>query len=87
MKERYTIIKKIYPDYLILFKEKDKMIYYKEDKLIVDLFGIKNLNNVNKIILNNLDIEKIEKYQYNEYEIYYSKCKLINGLMEAINEE
>ena len=39
MKERYEIIKWLYPDYLILFKEKDKIKYYGIDKEIVDLFN------------------------------------------------
>jgi hypothetical protein len=55
LKERYNVIKILYPDYLILFCTKDGLI------------------NVNKIILNNLDIEKIEKYHYNRYEEYCNK--------------
>lgn len=35
MKERYRIIKKLYPDYLIEFKEKDKIKYYGIDRKIV----------------------------------------------------
>ena len=58
MKERYEIIKKIYPDYLILFKSKENIKYYGEDKKIVEIFGIDKLSRTNKIILNNLEIEK-----------------------------
>ena len=64
MKERYEIIKKLYPDYLILFKGKDK------------------LKCVNKIILNNLDIEEKEEYDNNKYYLYYIKIKLINLIKE-----
>jgi len=59
MKERYETIKSLYPDYLILFLEKDEIKYYGIDKEMVTLFSIDKLNKVNKIILNNLDIEKI----------------------------
>ena len=80
MKERYEIIKKIYPNYLILFKEKEKIKYMVIDKDIVDYFKIKNIKNVNKIILNNLDIEEIINYDNNLYNIYYIKIKLIKWL-------
>lgn len=81
MKERYEVIKSIYKDYLILFKEKEEIKYYGIDKKIVETFGIDKLNKVNKIILNNLDIEKIEEYEFNEYDLYYVKCKIIDMLM------
>ena len=80
MKERYEIIKKIYPDYLILFKSKDKTKYYGDDEEIIEIFGIDKLNRVNKIVLNNLEIEIKEEYQNNEYDLYYTKMKLINFL-------
>lgn len=86
MKERYEIIKKIYKDYLILFKEKDKIKYYGVDKEIVKIFG-KNLRNVNQIILNNLYIEEIKEYEENLYDVYYMKYKLIKFVKEAYDEK
>lgn len=83
MKERYEIIKSLYKDYLILFKEKDKIKYYGVDKEIVKLFG-KNLKNVNQIILNNLYIEDIKEYENNLYDLYYMKYKLIKVIKEEI---
>ena len=80
MKERYEIIKKIYPDYLILFKSKDKIKYYGNDKEIIEIFSIDKLNRVNKIVLNNLEIERKEEYLNNEYDLYYIKMKLIKFL-------
>ena len=65
MKERYKIIKAIYPNYLILFKSKNDIKYYGKDKEMVDLFGKEKLKNVNKIILNNLEIEEIYEYKEN----------------------
>ena len=82
MKERYEIIKKIYPNYLILFKVKDKIKYYGVDKEIVELFGKEKLNKVNKIILNNLEIEEKEEHKLNEYDLYLAKYKLIKMIKE-----
>ena len=81
MKERYEIIKKIYPNYLILFKVKDKIKYYGVDKEIVELFG-KKLKNTNKIILNNLEIEEKEEHKLNEYDLYLAKYKLIKMIKD-----
>lgn len=80
MKERYVIIKKIYPDYLILFKEKENIKYVGIDKEIMKYFKQDNLKNVNKILLNNLNIEDKEEYTNNLYDIYYIKAKIINWL-------
>ena len=40
MNERVNILKKLYPNYLILVKVKDKIKFIGIDKLIVDTFGI-----------------------------------------------
>lgn len=80
MKERYEVIKKIYPDYLILFKEKDKIKCIGIDKEIITQFKLNNLNCVNKIILNNLDIEEKISYDNNLYNVYYIKVKIIKWL-------
>ena len=79
MKERVEIIKKLYPNYLILVKSQDKLKLIGIDKLIADTFG---LENVNKLILDNLDIINIQEYDNNLYELYYLKIRLI----ELINE-
>lgn len=39
MNERVSILKKLYPNYLILVKDKDKIKFVGIDKLIVDTFG------------------------------------------------
>ena len=87
MKERYEIIKSLYKDYLILFKEKNDVKYYGIDKEIAKQFGVKKLNKVNKIILNNLDIEKEEIYKNNEYDLFYIKYKLIKLVKEVLYEK
>ena len=50
------------------------------DKDIVEYFKLEKLKYENKIILNNLDIEEIENYGNNLYNIYYIKIKLIKWL-------
>lgn len=79
MKERYEIIKKFYPNYLILFYKKGKYKYYGLDKEIVSNFSDKNTN---KIILNNLTIEVKEEYQDDEYEQKYVKRLIIKILKD-----
>ena len=90
MNERIEILKKLYPNYLILVKVKDKIKFIGVDKLIVDTFGIKKIKNVNKLLLDNLDIKILEEYDNNSYEDYYLKIKLIEIIKEikkGINDE
>ena len=42
--------------------------------------NIKNFNNINYIVLNNLEIEIKKEYENNNYLYYYTKYKLINLL-------
>ena len=81
MKERYEVIKKLYANYLILIRYKDKIKTFKEDKLIYNYLN-KNIDKVhlNYIILNKLDIEKIKEYSDNNYINIYFKIKIINIL-------
>lgn len=78
MKERYTIIHSIYPNYLLLFLEKGKIKSCGESKAIIDLFGMENLKNVNKIVIDNLNIIEKEEYVDNEYELFAVKMKLVH---------
>lgn len=82
MNERINILKKLYPNYLILVKVKDKIKFIGIDKLIVDTFGIKKIKNVNKLLLDNLDIKILEEYDNNSYEDYYLKIRLIEIIKE-----
>ena len=82
MNERASILKKLYPNYLILVKDKDKIKFVGIDKLIVDTFGLKKLKNVNKLLLDNLDIKILEEYDENLYEDYYLKIRLIEIIKE-----
>ena len=82
MKERFEIIKELYPNYLIVIKVKDKIEFWGIDKKIVDTFGYLNLKNVNKLILDNLVILNREEYENNLYEEYYLKTRLIDMIKE-----
>lgn len=84
MKERYEIVKKFYPNYLILFYQKGKYKYYGLDKEIVSNFSD---NNINKIILNNLIIDRVEEYQNNEYEKKYAKTLIIKTIKNIKKED
>ena len=90
MKERVNILRKLYPNYLILVKQKDKIKFVGIDKSIVDTFGLKKLKNVNKLLLDNLDIKILEEYDNNLYEKYYIKIKLleiVDILKEGLKDE
>ena len=58
MKERVNILKKLYPNYLILVKEKDKIKFVGIDKLIVDTFGLKKIKKLNKLLLDNCEMRQ-----------------------------
>ena len=86
MNERVSILRKLYPNYLILVKHKDKIKFVGIDKSIVDIFGFKKLKNVNKLLLDNLDIKILEEYDNNQYIDYCLKVKLIEMLKEIGKE-
>ncbi len=90
MNERVSILRKLYPNYLILVKYKDKIKFVGIDKLIVDTFGLKKIKKVNKLLLDNLNIKILEEYDNDLYEKYYIKIKLleiVNILKEGIKDE
>lgn len=90
MNERVNVLRKLYPNYLILVKVKDKIKFVGIDKLIVDTFGLKKIKNVNKLLLDNLNIKILEEYDNNLYEKYYLKIKLleiVNILKEGLKDE
>ena len=77
MKERYIVIKSLYPNYLIFIKVKNKYKLLGIDKEIIDIFGLDIIKNVNYLKLDNLDIIEKKEYKNNNYNIYYLKTKLI----------
>ncbi len=81
---RYIFCKRIYSDYLILIKDKDKVISFDEDLEIINLYGLRNIlnMNINYCILNGLDIELNNNYD-NDY-FYYFKINLLKEIIDYI---
>lgn len=78
MNERYEVLKKLYPYSIIYMKNKrGKYIAYGMDSRIVNTFGDKGIN---KIYINNLEIEKEETYENNRYLSCYLRVKLLEVL-------
>lgn len=88
MKERYEVIKKLYPNYLILLIKNNKYYTFDEDKIIFNYIN-RNLNKyeINYIILDNLDIIVKKEYENNNYLNYYFKINLINILERRLLNE
>ncbi len=86
MKERYYVIKKLYPNYLIYIKKKDKLKLFEVDKEITNIFNEEDLKNTNKLILNNLNIEEKFEYKNNNYQELLKKAILIRVLKEELNK-
>ena len=53
MKERYRVIKSLYPNYLIFIRVKNKYKLLDIDKEIIDIFGLGIIKNVNYLKLDN----------------------------------
>ena len=88
MKERYEVIKKLYPNYLILIIKNNKYYTFDEDKIIFNYIN-RNLNKyeINYIILDNLNIIVKKEYENNNYLNYYFKVNLINILERRLLNE
>lgn len=77
MKERYEIIKEMYPTYIIIFKTKNNYISIEIDKQILEFIKHDYLsNNVNYLILDNLEIIAKKECLNNKYVEYYIKTKI-----------
>ena len=78
---RYKFIKKMYPDYLILLLKNNTLSSFEVDNLIYKYYHNKVFKlNINYIILDNLDIVKLVKYDNNKY-YYYSKLVILKELI------
>ena len=59
--KRFIFCKRLYNNYLILIKNKDKIISFDEDLKIIELYGIETIKkNINYLILDGLDIKLYE---------------------------
>lgn len=81
MNERYIFFKKLFPNYIIIFKNNNKYIFSGIDKKIIDLFGLKYvIKNCNYIIVDVLIITKKIVCTNNKYELLLSKTIMIDFL-------
>ena len=96
MKNRYRIIKELYPNYLILIKKNNKLISAEIDKEIINYLKIKKFRylkkrKINYLILDNLNIIKIHDYKNDNYETLYMKVSLLKIVkkleMRLLNEK
>lgn len=86
MKNRFEFIKNIYKDYIIFIVKKDKYYMFGNDALIckhfdIDVRNVKKIN-INYLILDNLDIIEIKKYDNNLYYEYLIKSLIINYVLK-----
>lgn len=89
MKNRYEFIKKLYKEYIIFIIKKNKYYVFNNDKKICEIYNINYYNidkfNINYLVLNNLDIIKLVKYDNNKYYEYLIKSILINIIIKNKN--
>ena len=93
MKNKYIFLKRIYKEFVIVFKSKNHYQLYGNDILILKYFKIKNIintleyYNINYIILDNFDIIKkkvFDNNRYNELLYKYIVIELIRSSYEEI---
>lgn len=87
---RYDFIKKLYKNYIIFIKKKDKYYTYKIDKQIINNLNInyyKKLDKykVNYLLINNLDIVLKKEYKTNSYNKHLIIC-LIKEIENKLSE-
>ena len=83
---RYLFCKRLYNNYLILIKNKDKIISFDEDLKIIELYGIEKIKQeINHLILDGLDI-KLYEFRDNSYNYFYKTIillKIINIIISS----
>ena len=84
--KRFIFCKRLYNNYLILIKNKDKIISFDEDLKIVELYGIETIKQeINHLILDGLDI-KLYEFRDNSYNYFYKTIillKIINVIIDS----
>ena len=77
MKNRYIFFKRLFKDYIIVFKIKDKYTSIEIDKLLIPYL---NKNNINYVIINEDNNVEIHTFSVNEYDYYVKKILLYRKL-------
>ena len=85
--KRFRIIKQKYPDYLIIFLNRNKFTSYSFDLNIID-FSKKNIEKVliekqvSYLIFDNLSLIKQKDFEINKYNYYFYKNNIIKIIIE-----
>lgn len=88
MINRYNFTKNIYKDYIVLIVRKKKLYTFNQDKRILNYIGFNNKiyrirkREINYLILDDLDIIEIIKYDNNNY----NKYLLLSYLKDILKE-
>ena len=83
---RYLFINKMYPDYLVFILNKDKLVTYNNDLKIYNMLESEFFSkSINYLILDGLEIRKLETFSSNNY-FYYFKICLLKEVIENIKK-
>lgn len=88
MINRYNFTKNVYKDYLIIIRRKNKYYTFSKDKKILNYINFKDKiyvikkKQINYLILDNLDIIDITKYDNNNYNKYLYLSYIDDILLE-----
>ena len=88
MINRYNFTKNVYKDYLIIIRRKNKYYTFSKDKKILNYINFKDKiyvikkKHINYLVLDNLDIIDITKYDNNNYNKYLYLSYIDDILLE-----
>lgn len=88
MINRYNFTKNVYKDYLIIIRRKNKYYTFSKDKKILNYINFKDKiyvikkKQINYLVLDNLDIIDITKYDNNNYNKYLYLSYIDDILLE-----
>ncbi len=90
IKNRYIFLKRSYPQTIILFKNNGHIKSYNRDKMVLKSIKFKKIRDlqnkrINYLVINNLNIIKYQKFNNNNYNLYYLKVE-INNLLKSIQD-
>ena len=94
LKTRYTFLKKLYSEYLIIFYRNKTFLTFDIDRKIEKMIKEKNQefvktlekHHINYIILDNLNVIKKKNFQDNCYLEFCEKVKLFDMCLKIYNE-
>lgn len=88
---RYVFTKKVFPNYLVMIKKKNKYYSFYQDRIILEDIGFRNRlsllrkKKINYLVLDNLDIIEKEEYPDNQLNKYLY-CSYLKEILERMKE-